>query len=254
MLVRNCSSLRQTGDVVRAAVTLSLTVHHACIVAYMRHCTFLRNHHHETSSVRLDGLQKYVLPYIGLESTEPMCLAVSQLLSRAQSAAAKFQQDSEARDIDEAIVLDREALEICTVDHPRRPACLFQLVTHLSARYGLLGGVETLNEAILLDRHALALCLPGHPDRSISLNNLAVHLATRYNLLGGVDDLNEAILLDKNALELRPPGHPYRSMSLNNLAVHLGTWYNLLRGVDDLNEAILLSRDALALILLLCIA
>ena len=243
----NSSSLRQAGDVVRATVTFLVMVHHACIMVYMRHCTFLRNHHHETNPVRLDGFQKYVLVYIGLESNEPTCLTVSQLLSQAQSAAAKFQQDSEARYIDEAIILDREALELCTAGHPRQSACLFQLAYHLGARYELLGGVETLNEAILLDRDTLALLPPGHPDRSSSLNNLALHLATRYNLLGGVDDLNEAILLDRDALALRPPGHPDRSKSLNNLAVCLSTRYNLLGGVDDLNEAILLDRDALAL-------
>ena len=87
-----------------------------------------------------------------------MCLTVSWLLSRAQSAAAKFQQDSEA------IVLDREALELCTAGHPRRSACLCQLAPHLSTRYELLGGVGTLNEAILLFKDALALRPPGHPD------------------------------------------------------------------------------------------
>ena len=174
-------------------------------------------------------------------------LSVCQLLSRAWSIGAKFQQHSEAHFIDEAIILDREALGLCTAGHPRRSACSFQLAFHLSARYALLGGVENLNEAILLDRDILALRPPGHPDRSMSLNNLADDLATRYNLLGGVEDLNEAILLDRDALALRPLGDPGRSESLNNLAVHLATRYDLFGGVEDLNEAILLNRDALGL-------
>ena len=216
---------------VRAAVTLLVMVCHACIMAYMRHCTFLRNHHHETSSVELDGFQKYVLLHIGLESNEPMYLTVSQMLSRVESPATKFRQDSEARYIDEAIALDREALELCGAGHPRRSDCLFRLAFHLGARYELLGGVETLNEAILLHRDALVLRPPGHPDRSMSLTNLAVHLGTRYNLLGGVDDLNEAILLHKDALALRPPGHPDRSQSLNSLANGLGARYKLVGGL-----------------------
>ena len=71
-------------------------VHHACIMAYMRHCTLFHNHHHETSSLGLDGYQKYVLLYVGLESNELMCLSDSQLLSRVQTATAQFQQDGEA--------------------------------------------------------------------------------------------------------------------------------------------------------------
>ena len=202
-------------------------------MGYMRHCTFLRNHHHETSSVELDGFQKYISLHIGSESNELTYLSVSQLLSQAMSAAAKFEQDNGAHYIDEAIDLDREALELCTPGHPRRSACLFQLASHLSARYKLFGEVETLNEAILLGRDALGLRPPGHPDRSMFLDNLGVHLATRYKLLGGVEDLNEAILLGRDALGLRSLGHPDRSMSLNNLALHLATRYQLVGGLPS---------------------
>ena len=202
-------------------------------MGYMRHYTFLRNHHHKTSSVGLYGFQKYVLLHIGLESNKLMCLLVSQLLSQAMSAADKFQQSSEAYYIDEAINVDRAALELCTPGHPLRSACLFQLGLHLSARYKVFGGVETLNEAILLSRGALGLRSRGHPDRSSSLINLAAGLATRYNPPGGIEDLNEAILLDRDALRLRPPGHPLRSSSLNNLAVHLATRYNLVGGLPS---------------------
>ena len=79
-----------------------------------------------------------------------MCLTVSWLVSRAQSAPAKLQQAGEA------FVLDREALELCTAGYPRRSACLCQLASHLSTRYELLGGLKTLSEAILLFQDARA--------------------------------------------------------------------------------------------------
>ena len=63
---KNSRSLGRAGDVVRAAVTFLVTVHDACIIAYMRLCTLLCNHHHEASSVGLHGFQKYVLLCIGL--------------------------------------------------------------------------------------------------------------------------------------------------------------------------------------------
>ena len=115
-----------------------------------------------------------------------MWLPVKQLLSQAESLAATFQQGGETRYIDEAIVLDREALDICTPSHPQRSDCLIQLSFHISTRFNQLGGIEKLNEAIILDREALALRTPGYPDRSMSLNNLALHLCTRYEQVGRI--------------------------------------------------------------------
>ena len=66
----NSSSLRQVGDVVRAVVTFLVMVHPSCMHHGVHTALHLLcNHHHETSSVGLDGLQKYVLLYIGFEST-----------------------------------------------------------------------------------------------------------------------------------------------------------------------------------------
>ena len=167
--------------------------------------------------------------------------------SRAKSLVAQFEQGGGTNYINEAIVLDREALELCPPGHPERSDCLISLGIHLSDRYNQLGGMTDLEEAIVLGRDALALRPLGHPDRSKSLNTLAVHLSTRYDQLGLMEDLNEAILLDRDALALRPLGHPDHSESLGNLAVDLSTRYNQLGKMEDINEAIALARDALAL-------
>ena len=176
-----------------------------------------------------------------------MYLPVSQLHSRAESLVAKFEQGGGTNYIDEAIVLNREALELCPPGHPRRSISLNDLAVDLSTRYRQLGSMEDLNEAIVLGRDALALRPLGHPHRSLSLNNLADDLAFRYKQLGAIEDLNAAIVLDREALALRPPGHSDRSESLSNLAHHLSTRYKQLGAMEDLNEAIVLDRDALAL-------
>ena len=152
-------------------------------------------------------------------------------------------------DLNEAVVLDRDALALHPPGHPYRSICLSNLAVHLSTRSHQLGVMEDLNEAIVLAREALALCPAGHIDHSGSLNNLATHLSTRYKQLGAMEDLNEAIVLDRDALVLRPLGHPHRSRSLNNLAIHLSTRFDRLRAMKDLDEAIVLERDALALCL-----
>ena len=176
-----------------------------------------------------------------------MSLPVEKLLCKATFLATKFERGRETVYIDDAIVLDREALVLCPPSHPTRSTALSRLASHLWNCYEQLGGIDDLNTAIDLDRDALALHPPGHPNRPASLSKLTLHLSARYKQLGRIDDLNEPIDLDRDALVLRPPGHSDRCMSLNNLANRLWRRYKQLGAVDDLNEAIDLDRDALVL-------
>ena len=176
-----------------------------------------------------------------------MCLPVKWLQLRAKSLVAKFKQGGGTSYIDEAISLDREALEHCPPGHNKRSVSLTLLAIHLGDRYGQLGATGDLEEAIVLDREALNLRPQGHPDQSTSLNNLAVHLSTCYNQLGEMEDLDEAIVLDQEALDLRPQGHSDRSMSLNNLGNRLSTRYDQLGAMVDHDQAIVLHREALDL-------
>ena len=159
----------------------------------------------------------------------------------------RYDQLGETEDLEEAIILDREALGLRPQGHSDRSSSLSNLALHLSTRYNLLGAMEDLDEAIALEREALNLRPQGHPDRSFSLNNLALHLSTRYKQLGEMEDLDEAITLNREALNLLPQGHPIRSTSLSNLALHLSARYNLLGVMEDLDEAIALEREALNL-------
>ena len=211
------------------------------------HPSVFPNHHIESSSISPGGFSMSVSPSAGPESSKMMCLPVDQLHSRAKSLVTKFKQEGENSYIDEAIVLDREALELCPPGHPERHISLSLLGVHLGDRYHQLGSLTDLNEAIVLGREALVLRPPGHPARSMSLNNLATCLSTRFSQLGAIEDLSEAIALARDALVLRPSGHPARSMSLNNLASRLSTRFHQLGALEDLQEAIVLDREALEL-------
>ncbi|KAI9567944.1 TPR-like protein [Boletus coccyginus] len=176
-----------------------------------------------------------------------MCLPVEQLHSRAESLAAKFEEGRGRSYIEEAIELDREALQLCPPGHPKRSDSLTRLALHLRDRYEQFGGASDFEEAIILGREALPLCPQGHPERSRSLRRLAGGLFTRYKQLGRMEDLDEAIVLVREVLDLCPQGHPDRSMSLNNLAVVLSTRYEQIGGIESLGEAIVLAREALDL-------
>jgi CHAT domain-containing protein len=139
-------------------------------------------------------------------------------------------------DLNEAIVLDREALDLCPRGHPDRSISLNNLAVDLSVRCGQLGEREDLDEAIVLQREALGLRPQGHPLRSGSLNNLAVHLSSRYNQLRTTEDLDEAIVLVREAFDLRPQGHPDRSESLENLACYLCNRFTRSKQLQDKEE------------------
>ena len=178
-----------------------------------------------------------------------MCLPVEKLHSRAESLIAYFKQGWGTMYIDEAIVVDREALGHCLTGHTKRPVSLTRLATHLSDRYNQLGAMGDLEEAIVLSREALYLCPAWHPGRSVSLNVLAACLSTRYKQLGAMADLHEAIVLNREALNLHPhpQGHLLRFSFLSNLASCLSTRYDQFGAMEDLNEAIVLDREALGL-------
>lgn len=142
---------------------------------------------------RTQWISMVSLPSLGVESNEMICLPVEQLLSRSEFLYNKFEQSSETRYIDEAIVVDREALGICTPGHPKRSSCLDALSWHIWTRYKQLGGMESINAVIVLSQEAQALRPPAHSLRPTSLNSLAIYLWNRYKQIGRVDDLDEAI-------------------------------------------------------------
>ena len=93
------------------------------------------------------------------------------------------------QDLNETIVLNREALKLRPHGNPHRPMSSHNLALALSTRYNQLGAMQDLNEAISLSREALDLCPQTHPNRSGHM---------------------EAIVLAEEALDLCPQGHPHR--------------------------------------------
>ena len=150
-------------------------------------------------------------------------------------------------DLEEAIILDRQLLELRSRGHPDRGESLSNLAVDLCARYHQLGLIIDLDAAITLTREALELCSPGHLDFPGLLSNLAAYLYTRYNHLGLMGNLDEAIVCSREALRLCSPWHPDLSQSVENLAACLFARYGQLGVIRDLEETIIYSRKTLEL-------
>ncbi|KAF8132857.1 hypothetical protein EV363DRAFT_1397775 [Boletus edulis] len=67
-----------------------------------------------------------------------------------------------------SIILEREAVKVCTQRHHDRWVALNKIAFRLSTRYNERGRMVDLDDAIALRREALELRPQGHPDRSVS--------------------------------------------------------------------------------------
>jgi CHAT domain-containing protein len=159
----------------------------------------------------------------------------------------RFEQWGVISDLDEALALEHNALELRPQGHPDRATSQGSLALYLGTRFEQLGILSDLEEALVLERSALELHPQGHPDRAISLGNLANSLHSHFLQTGTFSDLEEALALEHNALELRPQGHPDRATSFGNLALYLGTRFEQLGILSDLDEALVLERNVLEL-------
>jgi tetratricopeptide (TPR) repeat protein len=148
-------------------------------------------------------------------------------------------------DLEEAISLSREAVELRPPPHTSRSDLLNELAVSLLNRYRCTQSMSDLEEAISLYREALELRPSPHPKRSMSLSNLAISLHDRYQRTKAMADLEEAILLDREGLELRPSPHPERSHPLWNLSLFLEDMYAVTGVLSDLQESITLCEELL---------
>ena len=149
--------------------------------------------------------------------------------------------------MEEAIILDRAALELRPPGNADRALTLCNLAVNLRRIFLKLSVTADIDEAISLHRSTLDLRPKGHPNRSDSLHALALCFSDRYDKQASLADLDEAITLYRVALELRPPGHSGRALTLCNLAVNLRRRSLKLGATTDIDEAISLHRSALDL-------
>ncbi|KAI9463899.1 CHAT domain-containing protein [Boletus coccyginus] len=198
-----------------------------------QHFSFVANHDIElrTSSCGLAHMSSNVL----------------RLHSQAGYLLSLFQRGGGIHCLDASIVLDREALKLCPLEHPNRSQSLNSLAYSLYYRYNEFGTMRNLDEAIELSRKALDLCPPGSLHRPPTLIYLSRYLSTRYIRLGRMKDLDEGIVRGREALKLCPPGNTFRSESLDVLSISLSTRYDQLGVMENLDEAIVLGREALKL-------
>jgi tetratricopeptide (TPR) repeat protein len=148
-------------------------------------------------------------------------------------------------DLEEAILLHREALELRPSPHPCRSHSLNNLGNALLDHYRGTDIMVDLEESISLHREALELRSFPHPDRSYSLYNLALSLQDMYEVTRVLSHLQEAITCYEGLLEFyHPVGHEDRVETLTGMADLLQMRFDRMGQVGDLSKIALLRAEA----------
>jgi len=157
----------------------------------------------------------------------------------------RYARTGDLGDLEEAIQVSREALQLTPPNSPDRPSRLNNLGAGLYARHARTGDLDDLEEAIRVFRAALKLTSPNSPNRPRYLNNLGTGLRDRYAQTGTLSDLEEAIRVSRAALKLTPPNSPDRPSRLNNLGSRLRNRYAHTGTLSDLKKARKIYEEAL---------
>ncbi|WP_437323209.1 CpXC domain-containing protein [Sorangium sp. So ce381] len=173
-------------------------------------------------------------------------LAASLVKADQSSHAARLlRQRYEARgelsDLERAITLGRQALEMLPSSYQDRPAYLANLGACLQLRYDMTARSEDLEEAIALERQAVDAGYPASPARTALLRaGLGGGLLKRYERTGQMEDLEDAVGICRAALDLDPTS-PW---VVNALGRALHARYHRMGKPEDLDELIAICRQA----------
>ncbi|KAI6152720.1 hypothetical protein EDD17DRAFT_1132097 [Pisolithus thermaeus] len=157
----------------------------------------------------------------------------------------RFGEKAEICDLEEAIQLGSESIELCSQDRDTHCLSLYTLARALGMKFAQTAVIRDFEDSIKLYRATLELLPSGDPERSSVLCGLSLCLSNRYDKLEVVDDLEEAIATGSEALWCCSRMHRYYGKSLQCLARDLRKRFEKKAAICDLQRAIQLLRSAL---------
>ncbi|KAJ7648606.1 CHAT domain-containing protein, partial [Mycena polygramma] len=159
----------------------------------------------------------------------------------------RFEVQSSAADLEEAISLYKTAQTLCEPPHPSRSVILNNLGGAMEHRFETFGDAKDLDDAIQLYKNALAQHESLHSTHSTCISHLARVIWTRFKQQGDKKDLDETIELERQILALCEKPHPDHENCLNTLAKLVETRFEHQGSDKDLDEIIDLRRALLQL-------
>ncbi|MEU8080742.1 CHAT domain-containing protein [Catellatospora citrea] len=155
----------------------------------------------------------------------------------ALALATRYAHYNEVAELDEAIVVGRQALA-----GSKRPLWITRhqanLGHYLIQRYFRTGSIVDLDEVVDQAGRALEGDHTAGPSRSLFLGNLGAGLLARYEALGRAADLNRVIDLSREAITITPDGDILQQPVLSMLSQALVVRFEALGVSADLEDAV----------------
>ncbi|KAE8168526.1 CHAT domain-containing protein [Aspergillus tamarii] len=171
----------------------------------------------------------------------------AQYLSHmAACMGRRFERTGNVADLERAIHIEEQAIEIIPHDDPHRMELLLDLSNDYHNRSVKLGSMEDRKKAIERMQMALTAGISYHSHRSSQLCTISQRFKDRYTSTRDEADIRESIQLARKAVELVPPDHPKRPYYLHCLSLTLETRFLVLGTLTDLEASIQKSEEALA--------
>ncbi|THU91120.1 hypothetical protein K435DRAFT_801509 [Dendrothele bispora CBS 962.96] len=159
----------------------------------------------------------------------------------------RFEHLGELRDIENAILVNQQAVDLTPDGHADKARQLVNLGNAFQTRFEHLGGLRDIENAIIVTQEAVDLTPDGHADKAASLSNLGAAFQHRFQHLGKLEDIENAILVNQQAVDLTPDGHPDKARRLANLGNAFQTRFEHLGKLRDIENAIIVTQEAVAL-------
>jgi tetratricopeptide (TPR) repeat protein len=178
---------------------------------------------------------------------EPSGVALAlhaSLSSLAGALLASFEYRRNRPDLDEAVLVSREAVDWSADDDPARAPRLANLANVLSERFSLFWQVADLEEAFRDARDAVAAVSAEDLARAPCLSALALAYVNRFDYAGELADLDEAIAVGQQAVAAAPGGHPDQAACRSNLGAALQRRYDQVGDCGALDEAVTVHQQA----------
>ncbi len=168
----------------------------------------------------------------------------ASLSSLAGALLASFEYRRNRSDLDEAILVSREAVDRSADGDPGGAPRLANLANVLTERFSLFWQVADLEEAFRAARDAVAAVPAGDLAEAPCLSALALAYANRFDYAGGLADLDQAISVGHQAVAAAPDGHPGQAACLSNLGAALQRRYERVGDSGALDEAVIVHQHA----------
>ena len=159
----------------------------------------------------------------------------------------RFERVGNLADLEEAISVQRRAIQLTPNGHEDMPGRLNNLGNSYQCRFEHAGELSDIEEAISLQQRAVQLAPNGHANMPGWLNNLGNSYMRRFERTGEIPDIAEAISRQQQALQLTPNGHANIPLYLDSVGNSYQCCFERSGDLGDIEEAISVQQQAVRL-------